>query len=479
VHKHAAVHPRFPILRGQIPCDLPSMAITFSGRFVPVQCNSCTREAKGVQERVSSVGMFRGRSGKPLERVAPPGDAPAGGPSQNGASGARSEKRMQPASVVGTGFVLGGYRAIFTCRCGKPVFFRNSECLACKAALGYEPRLGMICAIEPAEAAGQWRLSSGQQDSSLRYLRCANFNTASGCNWLVNSSAEGPAAPNLCQCCRLDRTIPDLSVAQNVESFWRISVAKRRLVSLLAWLRLPLISRADDPEHGLAFDFLQTLAGGPQVMTGHADGIVTLNIAEAEDATREQTRNRLGEPYRTLLGHLRHETGHYYWDRLIAETRWIEMFRQVFGDERQDYEQALQTHYKQGAPPDWRQRFVSAYASSHPWEDWAETWAHYLHIVDTTATARSFGLDPEAAVDLAIEPFNRESLCHPEDPGADAFLAFINSWIRLTAPLNELSRGMGLADFYPFVLSKGAVGKLQLVHLVVSGSQLPVGICSA
>jgi hypothetical protein len=324
-------------------------------------------------------------------------------------------------------------------------------------------------ALEPAGPADLWRLADDNEARGTLYRRCANLFSAAGCNWTVEA-AEGDANPPLlCQCCRLDRTIPDLSIAANQEAYHRISIAKRRLVSSLITLGLPVASRiSEDPAHGLAFDFLRSSPGGPRVLTGYEDGIVTLNIEEAEDSTREQIRREMGEAYRTLLGHLRHETGHYYWDRLIARTDWLDDFRRLFGDERADYGAALKTHYQQGPRPDWNERCVTAYAGVHPWEDWAETWAHYLHIVDTLDCALSFGLDPESSIEMEVKPFTSDALCRPQDPEGPRFLHFINSWTRLTAALNELSRAMGYNDFYPFVLSRHAVAKLHFVHLVVS-----------
>jgi hypothetical protein len=267
----------------------------------------------------------------------------------------------------------------------------------------------------------------------------------------------------------LDRTIPDLSIAANSEAYHRISNAKRRLVSFLIALGLPVASRlSEDPERGLAFDFLRSPAGGPRVMTGHDNGIITLNVDEAEDSTRERIRDEMGEAYRTLLGHLRHEVGHYYWGRLIERTAWIQEFRRRFGDEREDYAEALHNYYQNGPAPDWPQRFVTAYASAHPWEDWAETWAHYLHMMDSLECAVSFGLDPDSSIEVQVPPFTADALDRPQDPGGARFLHFLNSWVRLAAVLNELSRAMGLNDFYPFALSRGAVAKLHFVHLVVS-----------
>jgi hypothetical protein len=345
---------------------------------------------------------------------------------------------------------------VYSCICGRPVFFRNSICLGCHKPLGYEPSLGSIFALEEGAEPGIWHLLGAGGGERRSYRQCGNIASPSGCNWLT----EPDDPTGLCLSCRLDRTIPNLENRSHGESWRRIEVAKRQLVSSLLLLGLPVVPKAQDSAAGLAFDFLSDDGSG--VMTGHEDGIITLNIAEADDVTREGIREQLHEPYRTVLGHLRHEVGHYYWDRLVRDSHWLEGFRELFGDERADYAEALQTHYRQGPPPDWQERFVSAYASSHPWEDWAETWAHYLHIGDTLSTAASFGLNVDT-VDMTIEPFGDEDLCCPDA----AYLNFANSWIRFTAVLNELSRSMGLQDFYPFVLSKSSIRKLHFVHRVV------------
>ncbi len=361
----------------------------------------------------------------------------------------------------------------FACRCGRPVFFRNSECLACHAPLGYEPQLQRLLPLEPAASASVasglslWR-EAGVSSPAAQYLRCANLDTAAACNWLL-PVGDASAATKLCRCCRLTRTLPNLN-SENGALWWsRIELAKRRLVSSLIGLKLPVRSKVDeDPERGLVFDLLQAAPGAPQVLTGHADGVITVNVQEADDAWRESRRAALAEPYRTLLGHLRHETGHYYWQRLVQDGGWMEAWRAEFGDERHDYAAALKKHYERGAAPDWNQCFVSAYASSHPWEDWAETWAHYLHLVDTLDTAHSFGVDA-ADVELDYERFGAEVLTEA-DATATSFLQLVNSWIELTGVLNELSRSMGVADFYPFVLSVPAVRKLHLVHRIIAQS---------
>ncbi len=356
----------------------------------------------------------------------------------------------------------------YQCRCGRQIFFGNSLCLGCNAPLGYEPALGELRALEPGDSEGLWKLAGASEDSAAQYRRCANLSSASGCNWIVAAAEPDGNQQTFCTSCRLDRTIPDLSITANQEAYRKISIAKRRLVSFLISLHLPVASKiSEDPENGLAFDFLQPGSEGVTVMTGHSNGIITVNMEETVDATRERIRTAMHEPYRTLLGHLRHETGHYYWDRLVAGTQWLEGFRSLFGDEQQDYAAALQAHYDQGPPAGWQERFVSAYASAHPWEDWAETWAHYLHMLDTFDTALSFGLDPEVTVELEVEAFGEEALFPTPDPDGPSFLHFLNSWVRLTAVLNELSRAMGLPDFYPFVTSRGAAAKLYFVHLVI------------
>ncbi|CAH0198469.1 hypothetical protein SRABI70_01686 [Pseudomonas sp. Bi70] len=359
-------------------------------------------------------------------------------------------------------------KALGKCTCGQPIFFRNSQCLACQSPLGYEPERGQVVSLIASDDTQIWQIGAEPQ----RYRRCSNLHTAAGCNWLVplGSGAER------CVACQLNRTIPDLSVPGNEQRWARLEMAKRRLVAQLLNLGLPLLSKHDDPDRGLAFDFLGPDLNGQLPVTGHANGLITLNIAEADDDVREQTRIQLQEPYRTLLGHFRHEVGHYYWDRLIAGSPWLDDYRRLFGDERADYRAALQRHYEQGAPADWQASFVSAYATMHPWEDWAETWAHYLHMMDTLDTALSFGMRA-GDVELEFRPFTKAALYDPDDPQAEEFLQFINAWIELAAMLNELARSMGHKDVYPFVLSAAVVGKLQFIHrLVETASPIKSGL---
>jgi hypothetical protein len=346
------------------------------------------------------------------------------------------------------------------CQCERPVFFRNSQCLGCGAALGYEPDAGDVRALLSGPDKGTWLLT-GDTSPSVAYRRCANFDTPAGCNWLVVAADQSP----LCVACRLNRTIPDLADADN-QRYWRaIENAKRRLVAQLLALGLPVKSKvSEDPDRGVMFDFLRSLPDGPRVMTSHGNGLITLNVEEADDSMREKTRHEQHEPYRTLLGHFRHEIGHYYWDRLIAGTPWHEKFRTLFGDERTDYAAALKANYQNGPAPDWRDRHISAYAAVHPWEDWAECWAHYLHLVDSLDTAMGFGLSGDD-IEGEIEPFSLADLYAPDDPDAKHVLSLVNSWMELVTALNEMARSMGQPDFYPCVMS------LHFIHLVVKGER--------
>lgn len=354
---------------------------------------------------------------------------------------------------------------LFACQsCGQHVYFENVRCTRCGHTLGFLPDRLEISALDDV-GDGLWRALATPEGS---YRACANSAQYEVCNWMVPEQDPDP----LCPSCRLNNTIPDLSVAGNQVLWQRLETQKRRLVYTLIRLSLPVQPRKQDPA-GLAFDFLAdpdpAFNETGRVLTGHADGLITLNIAEADPATRERMRQDMAEPYRTILGHFRHESGHYYWDRLVRDSEWLQEFRHLFGDETLDYGQALERHHAGGPPADWQERFVSAYASSHPWEDWAETWAHYLHIVDTLETARSFGVGvrPETG---GSEPMAKDSSFNPY--AQSDFAPILEHWLPLAFALNSLNRSIGHEDAYPFVLAPPAVEKLRLVHRII---HLPQG----
>ena len=364
-------------------------------------------------------------------------------------------------------------RRAYRCRCNRPVFFRNAVCLACRTPLGYDPDLVLLRPLAPTRDPQVWRAMRtrriGATQPLLTYRRCANWNSAAPCNWLLRDDADAKLQP-YCRSCRLDRTIPDPDDRDNASLWLKVEHAKRALVSQLIALQLPVESRvSENTTQGVQFDLLRSPIVGPRVMTGHDNGLITLDIEEADDVHRETVRTQMHEPYRTLIGHLRHEIGHYYWQRLVQNSAWEAPCRALFGDDRADYGAALQAHYANGAPHDWMNRHVSAYASAHPYEDWAETWAHYLHMVDALDTSRSFGLVAHHG-DIQYDPFDTRALDLADGTATSedmAFLAVVNGWIELTGALNEVTRSMGEHDFYPFILSIPAVRKLHFIHKVV------------
>jgi hypothetical protein len=349
---------------------------------------------------------------------------------------------------------------LFRCQvCDNIIYFENRTCGRCGHRLGYVPELEIMAALEPA--ADAWTPLAG--DGGPRRF-CANADH-DVCNWLT----AGGGGERPCVACRHNDTIPNISLPSHLAAWRDIELAKHRLFySLLRW-KLPLATRAEDPSHGLAFEFLADppQPSGPRVMTGHDDGVVTIALAEADSAEMEKRRAELAEPYRSLLGHFRHEVGHHYWDILVRDGGKLEQCRAAFGDDSQDYEAALRRHYAQGAPPDWPQRFVSAYATSHPWEDFAETWAHYLHIVDTLETASAFG--------LRIKPPVDKDGAHSARLDFDPYVAggvdeIIDAWAPFVVAMNSVNRAMGRPDLYPFVIAPAVVEKLRFIHELVRGA---------
>jgi len=340
------------------------------------------------------------------------------------------------------------------------VFFENHQCLTCNHPLGFLPDVLELSAFEPA-ADDQWHACSPGAEGRV-YRHCANGQNHQMCNWMVAEDDQNP----LCIACRLNEVIPNLAEAKNLARWTKLELAKRRCLYTFLKLGLPVESAPGGNQKPLRFRFLQDNQNEP-VQTGHEDGVITVNIAEADEDEREHRRLTLHEPYRTLVGHLRHESGHFYWDRLIASSPNLARFRELFGDETMNYDAALQTYYQQGPPADWPSRNVSAYASSHPWEDWAETWAHYLHVMDTLETAASFGVSVDADNAANTGAKKLSPLRFDEKMDFDTMLA---EWIPLTCALNSINRGMGLADLYPFVIPPAVIEKLRFIHGVIHGS---------
>jgi hypothetical protein len=341
--------------------------------------------------------------------------------------------------------------------CDTRVYFENSTCLSCGHALGFDADTLAMAAVAPVAGDVALFRKVGRAVAFKEGLAEVRFCENAGhgtCNWLVPAETEG----NLCKACACNRTIPNLSQPGSLEAWREVEQAKKRLVYSLLRLGLPVDASPDGSIPRLTFDFMV------QATTGHENGVITIDVLEADSVERERRRAQFDEPFRSLLGHLRHESGHYYWMRLVEHGGTIEEFRALFGDERQDYQGALNAHYATGAPPNWADSFVSAYASCHPWEDWAETWAHYLHIVDAIETAEAEGMEPRAAGLLfgAAWPFKKYDVYRQV-----SFESLMERWLPLSLALNNVSRSLGRRDLYPLVISPMARRKLGFVHRAV------------
>jgi hypothetical protein len=325
--------------------------------------------------------------------------------------------------------------------CGQRLAFENSACLNCGSALGFSLDQMALLVIAKGDHAGA--VDAGD------YQLCANLYLAE-CNWLVPTDHPG----GLCASCALTLERPNDTDTDGLAAFARAEAAKRRLIAELHELKLPIVGRDQDPDYGLGFRLLSSVH--EQVLTGHENGVITMDLAEGDDVHREQLRVEMDEPYRTLLGHFRHEIGHYYFYRLIAPSSdYQARFNELFGDPDADYSDALDRHYRDGAPGGWRESFVSSYATMHAAEDWAETFAHYLHIRDTLDTSAWCGLASASAT------FDRPAL------GPSAFPNIIDMWLPLSWSLNMVNRSMGHDDLYPFVLPVAVLNKMQFIHTVI------------
>ena len=326
----------------------------------------------------------------------------------------------------------------FSCTCGNRIYFENDRCLACGAELAFDVEHLTLRPVRPGDQ------------------HCTNRVALKTCNWLVSSPGEA-----FCRACALNEIVPDLSDGRRIKLYYEVEKAKRRLLFTLLALGLPVEGR-DERADGLAFHILADArldgvdldpAADEAVVTGHLEGLITINLLEADPHLRERMRMAMNESYRTLLGHFRHESGHYYWQRLVRDDP--SGFREVFGDERKPYQSALAAYYRHGPPTNWQQSFINAYAASHPLEDFAECWAHYLHMGDTLQTAAEGGVSVGAR--RVRNPFAEEA----------TFDSMVEDWRAVTGVVNDLNRSLGLDDAYPFGMSKGTVPKLQFVRRLI------------
>jgi len=341
----------------------------------------------------------------------------------------------------------------FRCQsCSSAIYFENLSCLSCGHALGFDSDELDMATLAPG---GHRTFRVLGRSSCAPKIYCANSKYGV-CNWLVDAHDS----TGHCRACNLNRLIPNLDKPGALEAWAEIERAKKRLTYSLLRFGLPLdgVRTGKSP---MSFEFVS------DATTGHLDGVITIDIDEADEVERTRQRQQLDEPYRTVLGHLRHESGHYYWMLLIEDSKYIDEFRRLFGDDRVSYADAIRWHHDQGPCPDWQSQFVSAYASSHPWEDWAETWAHYLHMVDVIETAQAYRAEPrsESSWLSMVWPFR-----NPDAYRDIRFQVLMEHWIPLTLVMNGLNRSMGHDDFYPFAIPQKAVEKLEFIHRVIRGS---------
>jgi hypothetical protein len=349
----------------------------------------------------------------------------------------------------------------YTCsNCKALLYFENNVCLNCQHPVGFSAEKLSLITLEMNK---QNQMVDVSKRRSV-YKYCSN-SVHGTCNWVIPAVQEYP----FCVACELNRTIPELSTPENLDRWKRIEIAKHRLVYSILRLRLPLEAKKLNDNHGIAFDFLADVSPQERVLTGHDHGTITLNIEEADEAARVRNKLDLGEKYRTLLGHFRHEIGHYYWEVLIENQPVLQQFREMFGDEQKDYAQALQTYYQTGAPVDWMNNFISPYATAHPWEDWAETWAHYFHLMDTVETAYASGIGINSG---EVKLLDLQSKINKDPYTMQDFDTIMKMWIPLTFAINSLNRSMGHDDFYPFVISQPVINKLAFIHRVCSTRRL-------
>ena len=347
---------------------------------------------------------------------------------------------------------------LFDCHhCGQILYFENTHCEKCDYPLGFDPEKLDLLTLIPLDGE-----LYADIDTNQTYRYCSNYQYQT-CNWLI------PAESNdtYCQACTHNRTIPNLSIDGNLALWRKVEVAKHRLFYSLLRLNLPFSKNQTPKDFQLAFDFL---CGTEEdhILTGHSNGLITINVLEADRIVREKTKAAFGERYRTLIGHFRHEIGHYFWVLLVQKyPDRLAVFRQLFGDDQVDYQESLQAHYEDGYDHHWKGEYISHYATSHPWEDWAEVWAHYLHILDTMETAYSYGMQISPRVTQHIEDYFDVTVTNdPFHPNSNMD-QIIDQWIPLSGAINSLNRSMGQPDIYPFFISPQTVEKINFVDQVV------------
>ncbi|TNU74701.1 hypothetical protein FH969_07670 [Miniimonas arenae] len=332
-------------------------------------------------------------------------------------------------------------------QCSGLLYSDSLACRSCGTEIGVHPPSQRFLSVQP----------DGVERDGTRWFACGNRDQR--CNWLVDVAS----GDERCTACRMTRRIPEPDDTLAIAKLAKVAKDKRRLLLHLASLGLPITPWYEQPG-GLGFDLLSSRSGNGPVRIGHAGGIITIDLAESLDDHRERLRVSLGEPYRTMLGHFRHESGHYYQRVLVETTDWIGECRELFGDERASYADAISRHYSEGAPQGWIQGYISEYATMHPWEDFAETWAHYLHITDTLGVLAEAGVEllADRHPDLLPRDITPRTSYHGRETRE-----MLQDWYWCSKLLNRANQAMGKGDLYPFGIVAAVARKLDFVHRVV------------
>ncbi|MDT3671139.1 MAG: putative zinc-binding metallopeptidase [Aromatoleum sp.] len=347
--------------------------------------------------------------------------------------------------------------------CGYLAFFENTVCGNCGSTLGFVPE-EMDFGAFAIETDGRWRRLGEPRGDTHAWRPCRNYAVERVCNWMVQGAAE-----QLCCSCRHTEITPALRAPENRERWRRLEGAKRRLFYSLYQLGLPVPrGGGGGDEVGLSFRFVEDDAWPPHVGAERGSGVITLNLAEADGARPAGSVAHRPESYRTVLGHLRHAVGHFYWDLLIADSPRLDAFRAKFGDERRDYAEAAAAYERDGPPADWAERRISAYAAMHPLEDWAETLGHYLHVIDALDTAAHWGFALHSDQDDG-GPADLPGLGGTDLPFREVL---IEQWLPLSQFLDSMGRSFGEGDIYPFVIAPAVLDKLCFVNDVVAASRV-------
>jgi hypothetical protein len=330
------------------------------------------------------------------------------------------------------------------CKCNRWLFFGNTACLGCDRSVGRCCACRAMASFSPASTSELFSCDNCHAEVQP----CANRNLGI-CNCFANQTDS--TGNVLCTYCEFTRVVPPHDSPDKFSRWRELESAKRRLLIQLSGLEFPPFASKFVPTCPLVFEFKEdtVLPDGSieAVFTGHENGVITINAHEADSVRREQSRVAFNEPQRTLIGHMRHEYGHFLDLCCIQGDLLRAKYVELFGDPATvDYAEAKTRYYAQGPTGNWPESYVSAYASMHPWEDFAETVNVYLDLMALAETAR-------------------DQLGSNIDTSANGCVAtFISELLDLAITVSEFNFDMGLNALLPERFNDEVVCKLSYVH---------------